>query len=436
MASKTVILLNDKNLRKLAIFFQKMLLKLTRHLPIFKPPVQEFSTAHLNSFNPINWQKIPFSSKSDILNFRITDRLKNIRRLDDKNFYFKLGHTSGTATARVPVVLLQKIYISSKIKNPRPRKIIYISSSFSNSLNEILVNVLHKRKWKNRRSTIIILTQSIPKAHGLIATFSPTMIHADPSDLANSAINLSKIDSIKKLRLYGNFLSPAESKLLRYSFPGCEIKIVYGLEEFGRAAAQSCNYISEKYDWRAYHPYKNRGHIIELIDIDENGVGEVVLTRLKPISVALIRYRTGDMGRVIEEKCECGADFTLILEGRKNYDFIKLAGALLTRTELERVIGNFASEIEDWRAEVGEKLTAENTLINELKIKIKLHLQDRNLIPNSLNKISSYISDNLFMTPSKTFADLVHENRFLPLKIEVVENFPQTAKILKITKSP
>lgn len=384
-----------------------------------------------------DWCMIPFFSKEEFLKIGFRFKLTGIHQIAGDSFCFVLKSTSGTTNATKPILLLNKAQVPSKnIYERRATNTVWLQASFSTALEGVILNILDKMNSKKNFKLLIIFPQILDKSVSSLESFSQITIFTTPHIFTFFIEQFKKINSLRKISLFGDFLTDAELHLLKLFFPKCGIKITYGLEEFGEAVAHDCSFLRRKYGINSYHPYTKRSYqLIEIADMNEVGVGEIILTRLKPKSMALIRYRTGDMGRAIEEKCECGADFTLILEGRKDYDFIKLAGALLTRAELERVIGKFANEIKDWRAEIGEKLMPENTLINELKIKIKPNLQAKILPPKNLSSISSYISDNLFMTPSKTFSDLVREGRFLPLKIEAVDNFPLTAKILKITRS-
>jgi len=60
--------------------------------------------------------------------------------------------------------------------------------------------------------------------------------------------------------------------------------------------------------------------MFEIADADEDGFGELVLTTLHREAMPLIRYRTGDIGRITTEKCPCGSVLPRIehLRGRKN----------------------------------------------------------------------------------------------------------------------
>lgn len=434
----TKILCTPKRLSQRLAYFRRKLEQISN---------SEFWGKHLQSrnfrFEPGKfdwdyWQTLPYFEKSDFLHLGFGPRLKDLKEKPGHKQFYALRSTSGTARDREPVLLLHKVRPLMKrgYKKYGASRALWLESSFATALIGTLTGISGSRRSGYIFSSLVMFPPTAPFAKEALLHFSPISLHASPSVLAYTAPYLQEVPSLKKINLTGDFADENRINIFRSLFPQCKIIVMYGIAELGGRMAKTCQRARKKFGPHAFHTYSSkRWQLAELADINPAGIGEIILTRLEPASVSLIRYRTGDMARVIEEKCECGADFTLLLEGRKDYDFIKLAGALLTRVELERVIGNFTNEIEDWRAEIGEKLTVENTLVNELKIKIKLALQARNPAPDSLDKISSYIEDNLFMTPTKTFSDLVREKRFLPLKLEIVENFPRTAKILRITKS-
>lgn len=46
--------------------------------------------------------------------------------------------------------------------------------------------------------------------------------------------------------------------------------------------------------------------LLEIPDTDENGMGEIIITTMTHEAMPLIRYKTGDIGRFINEPCGCG----------------------------------------------------------------------------------------------------------------------------------
>jgi len=70
--------------------------------------------------------------------------------------------------------------------------------------------------------------------------------------------------------------------------------------------------------------------------------------------------------------------------------------------------------------------------IADLKLDSKTFLVSRN--KNKIQDISLKISGGLFLTPSKTLSDLVADKKFMPLRMEIVDEFPDTQKKILLRK--
>jgi phenylacetate-CoA ligase len=65
------------------------------------------------------------------------------------------------------------------------------------------------------------------------------------------------------------------------------------------------------------------GMLIEIDSPDDTGLGEIVATNLFSNAMPIVRYRTGDMGRMLSEPCPCGRALPRLesIEGRRT-DFL------------------------------------------------------------------------------------------------------------------
>lgn len=80
------------------------------------------------------------------------------------------------------------------------------------------------------------------------------------------------------------------------------VYMTYASTELGACLGAECpakaGYHLHEYDYA-----------VEVIDPDEEGFGEIVFTSLSRTVMPLIRYRTGDIARVISGTCSCGLPF-------------------------------------------------------------------------------------------------------------------------------
>ena len=121
----------------------------------------------------------------------------------------------------------------------------------------------------------------------------------------------------------------------------CPVYQHYGMTEMGLGGAVYCS-SQEGYHTRSADLY------FEVID-PESGVslpqgefGEVVFTTLNRRAMPLIRYRTGDWGRISAKKCSCGSDIPVIesIAGRIKDD-IHLKSGVINPFLLDEIMFSF-----------------------------------------------------------------------------------------------
>ena len=137
---------------------------------------------------------------------------------------------------------------------------------------------------------------------------SPTMAVKYAEFLESSNIRLN---SVKYIELQGESLSDEEKVLIERAFQA-KVIIQYGLRETWTVAYQ-CKF--------------NHLHVldenvfVEIKNCDQDGFGEIVLTSKIIKTMPIIKYMTGDIGKIFRiNKCKCGKQNTNVLcikEGRK-----------------------------------------------------------------------------------------------------------------------
>ena len=119
---------------------------------------------------------------------------------------------------------------------------------------------------------------------------------------------------------------------------GCDIYEHYGMTEMGLGGAIDCD---------AHDGYHIRENDLLFEIIDENGntlpdgvFGEIVFTTLTRRGMPFVRYRTGDISRIIPGRCVCGSSLKRIapIAGRVGCDVTMHSGAVVRMRDFDEVL--------------------------------------------------------------------------------------------------
>jgi len=152
-----------------------------------------------------------------------------------------------------------------------------------------------------------------------IEKFGTTALLGTPSYVYNLAreVNLSeKAKQRMKVIMLGGEGLPAHRRAVIEESLGGEVFLNYGMNELGGGIGSECSY------HQGYHIFPN--FVFEVVEpetgeaVEDGEYGELVITTLKREAMPLIRYRTGDITRIIPEPCPCGLPLPRIdyLKGR------------------------------------------------------------------------------------------------------------------------
>jgi phenylacetate-CoA ligase len=118
---------------------------------------------------------------------------------------------------------------------------------------------------------------------------------------------------------------------------GCKVFDRYGGTELG-LVAQQCE--------SGFYHVSDKQLKFEVIDADESGVGELVVTDLFNYAMPLIKYRTGDLVKPLSfRKCSCGRSGNLLesVAGRSNDVLILVSGSRVSSHIWHNVVKKY-----DW----------------------------------------------------------------------------------------
>ena len=135
--------------------------------------------------------------------------------------------------------------------------------------------------------------------------------------------------SIRIICLVGEVLYPETRIQIEELYPNAQIYSGYGISEILTANECIAN--------EGFH-YDDNQYIIEVINKNSYGVGELVFTPLRAEAMPLIRYRCGDIGKIIKKPCKCGCALPrFIVLGRQD-QMINIKGKLISKNLLKEEV--------------------------------------------------------------------------------------------------
>lgn len=222
------------------------------------------------------------------------------------------------------------------------------------------------------------------------------------------------------LRLYSNFaeldLEPKRDLKLKIAFIGSEphseglrrqIEELYGIKAYnsyglsevcGPGVAFECPYQTGMHIWEDYF-------YVEVIDphtdqvLPDGEEGELVLTTLRREAMPVIRYRTGDLTRILPEKCQCGRTHKRIdrIKGRAD-DMLIINGVNIFPVQIEQTIMKVPGVGHNYLIEIHK-----DNYMDKLRIKIEV---DKEIFEGTLagltslqHKITEALKTDLVVSP-------------------------------------
>lgn len=120
---------------------------------------------------------------------------------------------------------------------------------------------------------------------------------------------------------------------------GCQVFTHYGHSEFGFGCAVDCTLHDGLH-------LRDADNIFEIINPETNQpaslgeVGEITVTTLSNEAMPLIRYRTGNLARMLSKPCKCGSPLHRLsnIEGRISNNILLPCGGKINILELEELL--------------------------------------------------------------------------------------------------
>lgn len=242
-------------------------------------------------------------------------------------------------------------------------------------------------------------------------------------------------ERIRFIEICGEACTTALFEYIKTTFPNATLVPFYGSSEVEDSPmGVPCRPITGEEPLSIYHAKDSQYHELINSSTGENiepkaGVeGELVVTAFpgEPSAFPLVRFRTGDMARVVETECPTHNTWSFTLIGRTDLDMVKIPGGIIKAHEIERVLRLMKGRVSDiFTLHCYTKQTAEGPFFEPV-------LAIRPLAKNTPQDFAKEIAEKLFVAPEYTYAMGVSEKKYLPLQCMELQFTVETKKHTRI----
>ena len=268
--------------------------------------------------------------------------------LEDKSV--ELEHTSGSSEERASVlfgsgwwngqearvVRLNRFVARVLDENPRARRATLVPPvcnglvCFSNFTSRSARTVGETLFVNQARIPFLLTEAELERMAGEILEWSPQFLDLDPVHGAWFALycerNGIRFPSVKFILCSYEFVSVVHRKILQRVF-GVPVFNFYGSTETGHLLMEN-----ERGEMKS----SLENVFYEVVNADERGVGDLVVTTLTNEFMPLLRYRIGDL----VERCEHPYATNYLVHGRARDTLLRRDGQSVTTLEIDRCFSN------------------------------------------------------------------------------------------------
>lgn len=357
--------------------FQHLAVHVLKSNPFYKKKYAKKGIVSINQLKDwTDYYSLPFISKKDLVQDQIDKPPYGNNATLHKNHYFLIRSTSGTSTGIpffIPISRKDyKEYVSSSMKlqkflglkrndvlldlHPPGTQLIVFEAATNNGVTFI--------PWQMQTSHQLI--KLIKDSKATVVWGSISMLLNIVNTAEKEKFNLKK-SSVRLIFVGAEIITPNASKRIESAF-GVPCRKLYAATEFG-GIGYGCPDKSNKNI--IYHIF-NEDYILEIIDPKTNlhsSIGELVLTNLRNFDYPLIRYKTGNLVRLVKTKCLCKyKQISLEIIGRTD-NAIRIFARYLYPDQLESILLTY-DEIKDYHIELRKFQDKDYILIKIVPTKI------------------------------------------------------------------
>ncbi len=280
-----------------------------RYSPFYRRHLASFPVSPLSSLSDIT--RIPFTAPSDITNDPtsfLAVRQDDIARIVTLRTSGSTGESKRLFFTEEDLGLTVDFFHHgmSTFVQPGQKVAVLLPGETPDSVGDLLVRGLQRM---NVHGTVFGPVANPLHTAKAIASFGaqcivgiPTQVLAMARSRAGAALGKGHIESVL---LSTDYVPRAIAEILEKIW-GCRVFTHYGMTEMGLGGGVECEALD------GYH-LREADLYFEVVDPEtgeacpDGTIGEVVFTTLTRRGMPLLRYKTGDIARIIPQPCPCGS---------------------------------------------------------------------------------------------------------------------------------
>ena len=256
--------------------------------------------------------------------------------------------------------------------------------------------------------------------YDLLEKIQPSVLLVMPSDLIplvnHMENNRRTIESVRLVVFGGEFLSEVEENRLKSTFPS--LKSIRGVYQSSEAGTMGYQCTSCKRG--QFHLHQDK-YVFEIMGINSQTEGSLIVTNLNRTSGDVLRYNTGDIVRKIVLECDSQMQNGIVIVGRES-DYIKFGGEKFDSSWFKNWASSLGFSKEDFIVELVKSVNGKD-LIRVYSSRLVSDKKLRDQFVDSFNNISKKLNQLLRSEIVESIEILpVHEkvpNRTISGKIKI-----------------
>jgi len=379
------------------------------------------------------WEKIPLLTRNDVQEMTVKERM--FRPWSDLDALRVTSGTSGFGVIVVPRMGQRhdrrSPFYNAYIRALNPKKM----ASFSGA--QFLYEGIFREYFGVH--SLYLEGSDMHVSASMLRQYRPDMLAGFVYALNALMPHISDeiAQDVRSVQLFGEWCSTLQWQEIGKRFPNARRVSEYSSVESQSVLGVPCVHLIEE-GQKYIHPIPEYA-LIEIIDSDTGEIkntagerGEIVVTVLRPVAFPLIRYKTGDIARIVHTRCPCGVETPVLsIEGRIEIDRIRISGGEINLAEADRAISHVGGIIEpEFEIRYTEFPDVRGLMQHHITVALRFD-ESR----TSEDILAREIMAHFRVSPNMTYAEGVLKGLYAPLSVAQLDQVSGLGKRRRIIRA-